>query len=318
MKNVLLFPGSDSIEIDSLRFVCGQIPEVIKELGYAQDILQHAGVNTDLFSFMRSPKQLTARWFHELTLATIPVHVGLYKVFLKHYGRPDIILSCSLGDVSRNICVGATNYEESLLGMHDFAEVFTKMNSGLSIHAKFPTRYKPEHVEALSKYDLAVSIYQTPFHLLIGGNMENAKRWIKSKPGLETVKLKVLYPYPLHTIMMTECYERIHERITNTKIESWSGIKIYSAVEKKYLSHPDELRTELRKNIVSAVRWDESILELQKELGPTHFFNLGPTPSLAYFHKKTLGDSSPITNVFSELMVAYESQVKDGPILKNF
>ncbi|MBL7556486.1 MAG: hypothetical protein JNM24_11755 [Bdellovibrionaceae bacterium] len=315
MKKILLFPGSDSIEIDSLRFVCGQIPEVIEELEYAQNLLQHAGVNVDLFAFTRNPKVASAKWFHELTLATIPVHVGLYKVFKKHFGQPDVILSCSLGDVSRNICIGATSYEESLLGMHDFAEVFTKMNSGLSIHATFSAGYQKQHLEALSKYDLAVSIYQTPLHLLIGGSLENAQRWADTEVGLSNVKLKALYPYPLHTILMTECYERIQERITQTKIEPWTHIQVYSAVEKKYLSQPDQLRAELKKNIVSAVHWNESLLALQEDLKDVHFYNMGPTPSLTYFHKKTLGDASPITDVFSELKAIYANKVQDGIVL---
>jgi len=315
MKKILLIPGSDSIEIDSLRFVCGQIPEVIEELQYAQDLLQHAGVNVDLFAFIRNPKVPSAKWFHELTLATIPVHVGLYKVFKKHFGQPDVILSCSLGDVSRNICIGATSYEESLLGMHDFAEVFTKMKSGLSIHATFPAGYHAQHVDALSKYDLAVSIYQTPLHLLIGGSIENAQKWAQSEVGIDNVKLKALYPYPLHTILMTECYERIHERITSTQIESWPHVQIYSAVEKMYLSEPHQLRAELKKNIVSAVHWSESLIALQGDLKDAHFFNLGPTPSLTYFHKKTLGNSSPISDVFSELKSIYANKVNDGIVL---
>lgn len=315
MKKILLFPGSDSIEIDNLRLICGQIPEIAEELNYAQDVLQHEGVRVDLVGFMRNPKVPSAKWFHELTLATIPVHVGLYKIFKKYFGQPDVILSCSLGDISRNICIGATSYEESLLGMHEFAEVFTQMKSGLSIHVTFPFKYLPQHVNTLSKYDLAVSIFQTPFHLLIGGSMENAHKWATAEIGIDNVKLKPLYPYPLHTILMTECYQRIRERITNTKINTWPHVKIYSAVEKKYLSDPDQLRMELKNNIISSVHWNESILELKEELKNVHFFNMGPTPSLSYFHRKTLGNMSPITDVFSELISIYSSKADDGIVL---
>lgn len=306
MERILLFPGADAIEDDSIRAICSRIPEIRHELDFAQDILQHAGINLDLLDFMTCPKRPSGIWFHKLVVATVAVQVGLYKMYVRRYGTPDYVLGCSLGDISRNICVGSTNYEDSILGMSDFADAFTKMDVGGSVHATFAKSYTDQALSRLGEFKLAASILQTPNHMMIAGRYEDVARWVASEPDMGHVKLRELYPYPLHSPLMASCYEKIETRLLKSPIEKWTNIRIFSAVEQRFLTDVSQIRAELKTNILSTVFWHQSISYIQRNLPSIQFCNLGPTPTLVYFHKKTLGPNVPIFDFFAELRKEYE------------
>src|SRR6185312_16118592 len=104
MKKCLMIPGVDALENPQHRKHLLEFQEVRENLEKAQAILDERGIRSDLNAFMQAPNEASADWFRHLALSTPAVHLALYDRYVAENGRPDLILSCSLGDISRNVC----------------------------------------------------------------------------------------------------------------------------------------------------------------------------------------------------------------------
>ena len=306
--NILMIPGADAIEESSLRLACLGIDSVVQELKKTQLLLDQNQISLDLMKFMREPNALTPGWFHHLAVATVPVQTALYQEYLNHHGRPDIVLSCSLGDVARNVSIGAIRLEDAVLTMFKFIESVTQQNSGMSCHLSSPDPFTVEQIKILQDQGVEIGVYQTPFHLMLGGSFAVIKKAVTIIDSNFQMKLKPLYPYPLHTSLMKPCLEAISAQIATTPIQQWSGPRLYSSVQGRWLTGAEELRFDMAQNIISTVQWKESLDCLFDQFPDAKYFNLGPAPTLMSFHSKCLPKTSFANHFFEHLLKTQQDE----------
>ncbi len=300
--NVLMIPGADAIEESSLRLACLTIDSVVHELKKAQLILDQNQISLDLLKFMQEPNALTPEWFHHLAVATVPVQTALYQEYLLHHGKPDIVLSCSLGDVARNVSIGALQLEDAVLTMFKFIESVTQQKTGISCHLSTPEPFTDEQIKILQDQGAEIGVSQTPFHMMLGGSFKTIRDAVAVIDSKFQMKLKPLYPYPLHTSLMKPCLQAISSQIATAPIEQWSGPRLYSSVQRRWLSDAEELRDDMIQNIISTVHWKESLQNIFDQYPDAKYINLGPTPTLMYFHSRSLPKTSLASHFFEYLL----------------
>lgn len=302
MKKILMIPGADAIEDIKIRQQCLELDFITAELCYAQDVLNSMDLPIDLNTFMTNPNEAHIDWFQHLVVATVVVQVAVYKEYIRLNGTPDIILSCSLGDLARNVCLGSASYATTLYGTYEFGASLAAAKGGISTHVTSLTPFGADQLAGLAKHNLEIGVMQTPFHFLVCGPFENVRRWTHEFFNHGELKLRPLYPFPLHSSLMSPSRKIVEPITENIPLSEWKNIEVYSAVSRQWLNTPEELRQDLLSNITSTVFWKESLLDLHEIYnGQVEFINLGPAPTLVGFHKKTFKDAVKVTDFFNEI-----------------
>ncbi len=301
MLRCLMFPGVDAIESPLHRRALLDFPEVRARLEQAQAVLDRQGSPSHLLQFMEGPNQATREWFTQLTLSTPPVHQALYERYCEEHGVPNLVLSCSLGDISRNLCLGLIDLETALTGLQLFTDHALRARNGAVYRVTSPSGFSEPEIREWADQSVWVSIYQNPGQLLVGGRRGDLLRWAESLPRTRPGRrVQPLYPFALHTPLMAESAEVLRDHVRGASVRLPS-VKSYSAVSEKWLDSADEFRDEVFLNIQRPVRWSQSIAYLGRTYPEMRFDSLGPTATLVRFFARITGETARVTDFFESL-----------------
>ncbi len=303
----LIIPGADSFECHEDRLHLAQFDLALFFVKKAEKILFEHGINLELESFLTEPNQNTNEWFIKLAIVTVPLHKAIYEIYKQTQGHPDIILSCSLGDISRNAIFEICSFEDSVLGMHLFAQNVVKIKSGESYIVKSNVEFQSNKFESLKKYSVHLGIEQTKKQLMLCGKLENINDWATSELQ-SNYRIFPLYPFPLHCILMKSCSDQLKIFLNSKNINS-SPIKVFSALSLKFIDEKQSFRDEINTNIIDAVLWSKAIKKLSVMYPQIEFVNLGASTAMLKFAEK----SAETEHVFLDF---FSYSVKMGYFLK--
>jgi acyl transferase domain-containing protein len=283
-NSIWMFPGTDALEDPALRAQAWTLPEVRARISEAEMILADSAekAQLDLPSFMMGPNQQSKRWLHQLAVATVPVQVGLFERQLKASGAPGLLIGCSLGDVARSVCAGAISFESGVVSVYNFVRHTTELQGGAVIHVRSENDFSPAFFESVKAHGLELSVSQTPRHCLIAGPAVMLDLWARTQTEALGVKVRPMYPFPIHTQWMSPVLDKIFRNIIRACDGSQWKIPMFSTIHCKPIVSQVDLFRDTMDNIVSAVRWSESITQLVRS-GYDHFVNIGPAPTLIGF-----------------------------------
>lgn len=286
MKNILLLPGTDAIELESFRCNAFQIQEVREMVEYTQSILsKNHEIDLDLVGYMVSPNDLTVGGFQKLVMCSIATQVALCRKYEKEHGNIDGIMGLSLGDTARSVVAGICTYEDGVAQLYDFTRYSGLVKNGFTLQIKL-SEFDQEEDLRLLDFDLEMSIRQNDRFFLIAGETKNVLDWTQSVGNPLNIKYRPLYPFPLHSSLMQPVADKISKGVSEACKSFQLKYKVFSTVYAKEITTREEIIKDCRDNIASTLHFTDTINYILSKYQYVTFVNIGPAPTLKYFIQK--------------------------------
>jgi [acyl-carrier-protein] S-malonyltransferase len=279
-KTALLFPGQGAQLVGMGGELCASLPaakllfeRASEQLGY--DLLE-----------------LCAKGPAEELDSTIYSQPALYVTSLAALEQlkqvtPEVIDACvataglSLGEYTALCFAGALSFEDGLRvvaergrAMQDAADrVASGMVSVLGLEQEQVQRLCGE---ARGNEVLEIANYLCPGNIVVSGTNAACERIaeLATKGGaMRVVPLAVAGAF--HTALMEPAVERLRTVLADVPLQP-PRIPVVSNVDARPHRDPDEIRALLVKQVVSPVRWEDSVRYLIADLGVEQFFEVGP------------------------------------------
>jgi [acyl-carrier-protein] S-malonyltransferase len=132
---------------------------------------------------------------------------------------------------------------------------------------------------------LEIANYLCPGNTVVSGTLsaiERVEQLAQEKGGIRTIRLTVAGAF--HTNLMKPADQKLAEALTEVELNK-PGVPVWSNVDAKPHTDPSEIRDLLVKQVISPVRWEESLRGLLG-LGIERFYEVGPGRVLAGLMKR--------------------------------
>lgn len=198
---------------------------------------------------------------------------------------PEIVLSCemtaglSLGEYTALVFAGAMSFEDGLRVVQRRGEAMQEAAdatpSGM-VSALLLDREKVEELckEARSAGELFMANYLSPGNIVLSGQNAACERLAEliDQAGGKAVPLAVAGAF--HTNIMKPADARLAEALAGVPIKK-PEIPLVSNVDAACHDDPDEIRDLLVRQVISSVRWEESMRAMIGQ-GVDEFYEIGP------------------------------------------
>jgi [acyl-carrier-protein] S-malonyltransferase len=199
---------------------------------------------------------------------------------------PEVVLSCeataglSLGEYTALVFAGAIEFEEGLRLVAVRGEAMQEASdatpSGMvSVLGLEQTQVEQLCDQARQGETLQIANLLCPGNIVVSGTNSACERVAEmavAAGAMKAVPLAVAGAF--HTPIMGSAVERLREALAGTRIVRPS-IPVISNVDAASHSDPDEIRELLVRQVVSPVRWEESMRSLLAQ-GYDQFYEVGP------------------------------------------
>ncbi len=182
----------------------------------------------------------------------------------------------SLGEFSALAASGAIAWEDALRLVQKRAEA---MEKSAELHpgtmASIMGLPQADCEAAAKEAGCEVANLNSPDQIVLSGSHETIEKACKiaeAKGAKRAIVLKVGGAF--HSSLMREAKEALEKALSVTKIQTPAGVFIPNATAQK-TSKPDEIRTLLAKQLMSPVRWIETMNRAAEE-GASLFLEIGP------------------------------------------
>ncbi|MBA4188639.1 MAG: [acyl-carrier-protein] S-malonyltransferase [Planctomycetaceae bacterium] len=196
----------------------------------------------------------------------------------------------SLGEYTALVFAGVMTFEDGLKvvqargrAMQDAAEV---ISSGMvSVLGLDLADIEALVIEARSAGMLEMANYLCPGNTALSGVLpaiERIEKLCVEKGGIRTVRLPVAGAF--HTVLMKPADEKLAAALAGVTL-STPTVPVWSNVDAKPHSDPSEIRQLLVKQVLSPVRWEDTMRALLAD-GVDRFYEIGPGRVLASLVKR--------------------------------
>ncbi len=199
---------------------------------------------------------------------------------------PDVVLSCeataglSLGEYTALVFAGAMEFEEGLRlvavrgeAMQEAAD--TTPSGMVSVLGLEQSQVEKLCAEARGDETLQIANLLCPGNIVVSGTNAACERVAEMAPAAGAMKaVPLAVAGAFHTPIMASAVQRLREALAETRIER-PTIPVISNVDARPHFEPDEIRELLVRQLVSPVRWEESMRTLLDE-EYDQFYEVGP------------------------------------------
>lgn len=198
---------------------------------------------------------------------------------------PDVVLSCemtaglSLGEYTALVFAGALSFEDGLRvvqqrgqAMQDAADASP---SGMaSILLLSLEQVQEIRDQASSEGLIEIANYLCPGNLVVSGENPAVEKAVElaEAAGGRAVPLAVAGAF--HTKLMEPADQRLEEALAAAELKA-PEIPVISNVDAQAHTDPDELKQVLVRQVISPVRWEDSIRNML-DAGIDEFYEIGP------------------------------------------
>lgn len=196
----------------------------------------------------------------------------------------------SLGEYTALVFAGALTFDDGLRvvrarGRAMQAAAAANPSGMLSVLGLDLPEVEALAIEGRSAGVLEVANYLCPGNTVLSGSLpaiERVEQIAQEKGGLRTVRLTVAGAF--HTALMKPADERLAEALAGVTITPPS-VPVWSNVDAKPHTDPAEIRALLVRQVLSPVRWEETMRGLLTA-GVERFYEVGPGRVLAGLMKR--------------------------------
>lgn len=261
-----VFPGQGSQSVGMLRDVVDTHPQIIQTFSEASDIL-----NYDLWALVSNGPEDKLNQTEFTQPALMAADVALWRVYCDTTDdRPAFLAGHSLGEFVALVAAGAMDYAEAVALVADrgrFMQAAVPAGEGAMAAIIGLDNDKVASVcEQVADGDVvAPANYNSVGQVVIAGQHAAVNRAIE-QAKTEGAKLAKLIPVsvPSHCALMQPAAEQLAQSLSRIKINTPS-IPVIQNVDAAVHDDPQTIRDNLVKQLVSPVRWVETIEYLQSQ-----------------------------------------------------
>lgn len=204
--------------------------------------------------------------------------------------KADVVAGLSLGEYAALICSGALNFEEAVAlvkkrGKFMQEAVPEGVGTMAAILGLSSEAVKAACMEASSTGIVEPANFNCPEQIVIAGEIEAVKvacEKAKEKGAKRTMLLSVSAPF--HSSMLQPAAEKLEVELEKIEIKNLN-IPVITNVTGDYIKDSSEIKGLLKKQVMSAVLWEDTIRKMVAE-GVDTFVEIGPGKVLSGFVKK--------------------------------
>jgi [acyl-carrier-protein] S-malonyltransferase len=301
MKIALVFPGQGSQSVGMLGSLSESFSQVRETYQEVSDALDY-----DLWELVQNGPEEELNKTHITQPAMLASGVAVWRIWQDLGGSiPVAMAGHSLGEYSALVSAGSISLSDAALLVADRGKFMQEaVPSGTGAMAAILGLDDDVVIELCSRAaeDEVVSAvnFNSPGQVVVAGNASAVERAVNlaNEAG---AKRAVILPVsvPSHCSLMTPAADRLAERLAEIEINKPS-LPVYNNVDVKAEEDPDAIRTALKRQLFSPVRWVETINTFTEQ-GIMHIVECGAGKVLAGLNKRINRD-----------MKAYTTQDKDS------
>ncbi len=283
MKIAYMFSGQGAQHVNMGLELYNNVPEVSAAYDFFDNVLDFK--ITDI-CFKENDLINDTKYTQPSLLAT---SIAFSKA-LTDVKNPDYVLGLSLGEYTALAFSGALDLKEAVKLVHKRGTFMNEAVESLSdtgmvaVIGLDESKIK-EIIEQVKEIGLVeISNYNTNGQIVIGGYinaLDKCMELIKENKG-KAIKLNVSGPF--HTSLLKSASDKLNEELKKIDFKGFD-FKVVSNLTAKVIENRTEIVDILTKQVMSPVKWQQSIEFLLSE-GVDTFVEIGPTKTLSNFVKK--------------------------------
>jgi len=296
MKIAFMFPGQGAQSVGMGKDLYEEYEEVKDIYEIASEI---SGKDIAKISFNSTIEELSKTENTQLAIATMSL--GILKLLEKNNIKPEITVGLSLGEYPALISGGYLSFEDGIKLLKRRGYLMgTKVEPGnysmAAVIGLDSTKIEEKCKEISEKGMFIVPAnYNYSGQTVISGEEEaiNLAMDILKENGAKRV-LKLQTGGPFHTIKLNEAKELYKEDLKNVKFNKENvRAQVIKNIDGTFYNKQDDMVDILSKHIVSPVRFDKAIKNMQDNNIDT-YVEIGPGKTLTGFVKKEDKESNVI------------------------
>lgn len=296
MKIAFMFPGQGAQSVGIGKDLYEEYEEVKNIYEIASEI---SGKDIAKISFNSTIEELSKTENTQLAIATMSL--GILKLLEKNNIKPEITVGLSLGEYPALISGGYLSFEDGIKLLKRRGYLMgTKVEPGnysmAAVIGLDSTKIEEKCKEISEKGMFIVPAnYNYSAQTVISGEEEaiNLAMDILKENGAKRV-LKLQTGGPFHTIKLNEAKELYKEDLKNVKFNKENvRAQVIKNIDGTFYNKQDDMVDILSKHIVSPVRFDKAIKNMQDNNIDT-YVEIGPGKTLTGFVKKEDKESNVI------------------------
>ena len=288
-----LFPGQGSQYIGMGADFCAEFAVASQTFEEASD-----AIGIDVAKLCFEGEAATLALTANAQPAILTTSVAALRVVLEETEiRPDLLAGHSLGEFTALVASGCVPFSDAVRIVRKRGEFMQeavppgvgKMAAVLGLTSQEVSELCAE--VAGEKAVVSPANFNSPTQTVISGEaraVEAASLLAKEKGARRVVELEVSAPF--HCSLMEPAAVRLRDVIAKADLHPMK-YPVVTNTEAKTNSDPTRVEDILVRQVVSPVRWAES-LEFLKDSGVSEFFEIGPSKVLSGLVKRTLRDVS--------------------------
>ncbi len=278
-KIAFLFPGQGAQTVGMGRQAAETLPAARRLYDRANAIL---GYDLAKLCFEGPAEELDSTVVSQPALFV----TSLAAIELLRNSSPEVVLSCeataglSLGEYTALVFAGALDFEDGLRLVQVRGEAMQEAADATPSGMVSILGLERAQVEALCDQarggeTLQIANLLCPGNIVISGTNSACERAAEMAPAAGAMKaVPLAVAGAFHTSLMDSAVERLSEALADCPIVQPS-IPVIFNVDAQAHYDPDEIRQLLLKQVVSPVRWEDSMRHLLAE-GYNQFYEVGP------------------------------------------
>lgn len=288
-RTALLFPGQGAQTVGMANALCESLPAAKALFARAEAVLGFDLLNICVHG---PAERLNAT---DISQPAIFV-ASLAAVEQWKIAEPDAltgvvaVAGLSLGEYTALVYAGAMTFDDGLKvvqarGRAMQAAAEATPSAMVSILGLDIADIEPLVSEGRAVGTLEIANYLCPGNTVLSGSLaaiERIEQLALEKGGIRTVRLSVAGAF--HTSLMKPADEKLAESLANVTIAA-PRVPVWSNVDAKPHIDPAEIRGLLVRQVLSPVRWEESMRGLLAD-GVERFYEIGPGRVLAGLMKR--------------------------------
>ncbi|WP_160679678.1 ACP S-malonyltransferase [Clostridium sp. C8-1-8] len=222
--------------------------------------------------------------------AILTTSIAALKVIEEKGIKYDVVAGLSLGEYSAHVAAGTINFDDAVTLVKkrgSYMQEAVPLGVGaMSAVLGMDAEALNACVEESKEFGIVeVANYNCPGQIVIAGEKDAVEKCgvlLAEKGAKKVIPLTVSGPF--HTSMMKPASEKLSVELDNVKLSQFNT-PIISNVNAEYVNSSDEVKALLVNQVMSSVKWEESIRLMIKD-GVDTFIEVGPGRALSGFLKK--------------------------------
>lgn len=212
-------------------------------------------------------------------VAILAMSLSIFRILTEARIKPSVVAGHSSGEYSAIIASGALNVEDGIRLVRRRGQIMSEAGSKHPGVMAAVTGISFEEIDRLCTYSassgyVSIANHNAPRQVVISGTMKGVDTVLQlaRKDGAKAVYLSVSGAF--HSLLMKEASLEFSEVLKGVKVKT-PIYPIIGNVNASVLSSPSEIMNEMKTQMLSPVRWYETIKRMF-DMGIQRFVEVGP------------------------------------------